>query len=145
MASLQDTKDWLKAARSISAELKSYTSLLSDFEARKNYLSAAGIDGYIRPSSPSDPTARHAIDSVSLDELRPRVAKLEAELAMRAALIAAMPDSAHILRALLVARYLEGQRWEAVAYSIGYSYSYTVQRLHPLALFEAAKLLDFKR
>lgn len=104
---------------------------LRDLEAQAGSLGSPNMDGMPRGSSTSDPTAREAVGSVTLESLyRERLAQIKHEQTDVEQLIESLGIRERILMRL---RYIKGRGWSEICELMAYSWTH-VHRIHSSAL-----------
>lgn len=123
-ARLAEYRDKALERRLLERELK-------DLEAQAGSLGSPNMDGMPRGSNTSDPTAREAVGSVTLQTLyRDRLALIITEQTEVEQLIECLPIRERILMRL---RYIKGRGWDEICELMAYSWTH-VHRIHSSAL-----------
>lgn len=124
-------KAWLAEYYDKALERRLLEKELKDLEANTNGLGSPNMDGMPRGSSTSDPTAREAVGSVTLQVLyRERLRRIEEEQIKVEEMIEHLTARERILMRL---RYIKGRGWQEICELMSYSWTH-VHRIHSDAL-----------
>lgn len=137
-------KEYLQQIRHLDIRIRIIETEIEQLRAEQITLTGIRLDGMPHARNPGDPVGNTAVKLADeLADLEGNLLRTKSELWRKRAeileLLGKVRNPEHYQ--LLCMRYVQLERWEAIAYDMGYSWRHTL-RLHGEALLEFEKVME---